>query len=110
MRSGQFCFARQSCLQNFNPSEENELQGDCRNFTRLAIGVRLDEATSRGSIHRGLYVHVHFRRERDGRWSTHRRMTPLGVKLTEGGFTSFHAFHAARLEGLRGTGREFAVC
>ena len=52
---------------------------------------------SRNSKHRGLYVHV--RRDGDGpvsfRWNIYRRKTPLGVKLTEGGFTSFHAAHAA---------------
>jgi hypothetical protein len=52
---------------------------------------------SRNSNHRGLYVHV--RREGDEpssfRWNIYRRKTPLGVKLTEGGFTSFHAAHAA---------------
>ena len=49
------------------------------------------------SNRRGLYVHV--RRTSDEpvtfRWSIYRRRTPLGVKLTEGGFTSFHAAHAA---------------
>jgi hypothetical protein len=29
------------------------------------------------------------------RWSIYRRRTPPGVKLTEGGITSFHAAHAA---------------
>jgi hypothetical protein len=29
------------------------------------------------------------------RWSIHRRRTPLRVKLTAGGFSSFHAAHAA---------------
>jgi hypothetical protein len=49
------------------------------------------------SNRRGLYVHV--RRASDKpvtfRWSIYRRRTPLKVKLTEGGFTSFHAAHAA---------------
>jgi hypothetical protein len=57
---------------------------------------------SRNSNHRGLYVHV--RREGDGpvsfRWNIYRRKTPLGVKLTEGGFTSFHAAHAAGSKAL----------
>ena len=52
---------------------------------------------SSNSNHRGLYVHV--RREGDGpvsfKWNIYRRKKPLGVKLTEGGFTSFHAAHAA---------------
>jgi hypothetical protein len=52
---------------------------------------------SRNSNHRGLYVHV--RREGDAqglfRWNIYRRKPPLGVKLTGGGFTSFHAAHAA---------------
>ena len=51
----------------------------------------------RNPKHRGLYVLV--RRESDGqdlfRWNIYRRRTPLGVKLTEGGFPSFHAAHAA---------------
>jgi len=47
--------------------------------------------------HRGLYVVI----RRDGeeqdlfRWSISRRNTPLGVKLTEGGFRSHHAARAA---------------
>jgi hypothetical protein len=57
---------------------------------------------SRNSNHRGLYVHV--RREGDGpfsfRWNIYRRKTPLGVKLTEGGFSSFHAAHAAGSKAL----------
>ena len=58
---------------------------------------------SRNSNHQGIYVHV--RREGDGpvgfRWSIYRRRTPLGVKLTEGGFVSFHAAHAAGSKVLR---------
>ena len=50
MRSGQFCFARQPCLQNFNLSNKSELLVDCRNFTRLDISARLDEAMSRSQI------------------------------------------------------------
>jgi hypothetical protein len=52
--------------------------------------------------YRGLYVVV--RRESDGqdlfRWNIYRRKTPLGVRLTEGGFTSFHAAHAAGSKAL----------
>jgi hypothetical protein len=52
---------------------------------------------SSSSGRRGLYVHI--RRESDEpvsfRWSIHRRRTPLGVKLTAGGYTSFQAAHAA---------------
>jgi hypothetical protein len=52
---------------------------------------------SRNSNHRGFCVHI--RREGDEpvsfRWNNYRRKTPLGVKLTEGGFTSFHAAYAA---------------
>ena len=52
---------------------------------------------SHNSGRRGLYVHV--RRESDEpvsfRWSIHRRRTPLGVKLTAGGYGSFQAAHAA---------------
>ena len=54
------------------------------------------------SNRRGLYVHV--RRASDEpvtfRWSIYRRRTPFGVKLTEGGFTSFHAAHAAGSKAL----------
>ena len=43
------------------------------------------------------------RREGDGqdlfRWNIYRRKTPLGVRLTEGGFTSFHAA-SGRIEGI----------
>jgi hypothetical protein len=57
---------------------------------------------SRTSNHRGLYVHV--RRDGDAqdlfRWNIYRRKTPLGVKLTEGGFPSFHAAHAAGSKAL----------
>jgi hypothetical protein len=57
---------------------------------------------SRTSNLRGLYVHV--RREGDGqdlfRWNIYRRKPPLGVKLTEGGFTSFHAARAAGSKAL----------
>jgi hypothetical protein len=56
----------------------------------------------RNPKHRGLYVLV--RRESDGqdlfRWNIYRRKTPLGVKLTEGGFTSFHAAYAAGSKAL----------
>jgi hypothetical protein len=54
------------------------------------------------SNRRGLHVHV--RRASDEpvtfRWSIYRRRTPLGVKLTEGGFSSFHAAHAAGSKAL----------
>ena len=56
----------------------------------------------RTSGRRGLYVHV--RRESDEsvsfRWSIHRRRTPLGVKLTEGGYASFQAAHVAGCAAL----------
>ena len=56
----------------------------------------------RNPKHRGLYVVV--RREGDGqdlfRWNIYRRKTPLGVRLTEGSFTSFHAAHAAGSKAL----------
>ena len=47
---------------------------------------------------RGLFVLV--RREGDGndslfRWGIYRRRIPFGVKLTEGGFGSYHAAHTA---------------
>jgi hypothetical protein len=52
--------------------------------------------------YRGLYVVV--RRESDGedlfRWNIYRRKTPLGVRLTEAGFTSFRAAHAAGSKAL----------
>jgi hypothetical protein len=52
--------------------------------------------------YRGLYVVV--RRESDGqdlfRWNIYQRKTPLGVRLTEGGFTSFHAAHEAGSKAL----------
>jgi hypothetical protein len=57
----------------------------------------------RNKNQRGLFVVV--RREGDGkddrfRWSIHRRKTPLGVKLSEGGFRSYHAAHSAGTEAL----------
>jgi hypothetical protein len=56
----------------------------------------------RNSGRRGLYVHV--RRESDEpvsfKWSIHRRRTPLGVKLTAGGYTSFHNAHVAGCTAL----------
>jgi hypothetical protein len=56
----------------------------------------------RNSGRRGLYVHV--RRESDNpvsfRWSIHRRRTPLRVKLTAGGYSSFHTAHAAGCTAL----------
>ena len=58
---------------------------------------------SRTSNHRGLYVYV--RREGDGqnhfRWNIYRRKPPLGAKLTEGGFTSFHAARDAGSKVLK---------
>jgi hypothetical protein len=53
--------------------------------------------------HRGFYVVV----RRDGeeqdlfRWSISRRKTPLGVKLTEGGFRSYQAARAAGSTALQ---------
>ena len=62
-----------------------------------APDARLDTPMPSTTSRRGLYVHVH--RESDEpvsfRWSIHRRRTPLRVKLTGGGFTTFHAAHAA---------------
>ena len=57
----------------------------------------------RNKNQRGLFVVV--RREGDGkddrfRWSICRRKTPLGVKLSEGGFRSHHAAHSAGTEAL----------
>jgi len=67
------------------------------------VRARLDGAMLRNPKHRGLYVHV--RRESDRqdlfRWNICRRKTPLGVRLTEGGFTSFHAAHAAGSKALQ---------
>ena len=52
---------------------------------------------------RGLFVLV--RREGDGndslfRWGIYRRRIPFGVKLTEGGFGSYHAAHTAGKKAL----------
>jgi hypothetical protein len=57
----------------------------------------------RNTKNRGLFVVV--RREGDGeddrfRWSIYRRKTPLGVKLSEGGFRSYRAAHSAGTEAL----------
>jgi hypothetical protein len=56
----------------------------------------------RNTSRRGLYVHVY--RDSDGpvsfRWNIHRRRTPLRVKLTGGGFPTFHAAHAAGSQAL----------
>jgi hypothetical protein len=57
----------------------------------------------RNAKNRGLFVLV--RREGDGkddhfRWRIHRRRTPFGVRLSEGGFRSFHAAHAAGTKAL----------
>jgi len=52
---------------------------------------------------RGLFVLV--RREGDisdnlFRWAIHRRRIPFGVRLSEGGFASYHAAHAAGTKAL----------
>jgi hypothetical protein len=57
----------------------------------------------RNQKHRGLFVLV--RREGDGKdarfsWRIHRRKTPLGVKLSEGGFCSHQAAHSAGTKAL----------
>jgi hypothetical protein len=57
----------------------------------------------RHTKNRGLFVLV--RREGDGndspfRWGIYRRRIPFGVKLSEGGFGSYHAAHAAGTKAL----------
>jgi hypothetical protein len=51
---------------------------------------------------RGLFVVVRHEGGDDGsfRWGIYRRRVPFGIKLSEGGFGSYHAAHTAGKKAL----------